>query len=162
MQFSFCSTSFLPGVLLEKKASVACTQSGTTSPSLPGHPILCIPSYQDTHLAASYTEELSLGLLVARISCPTAWVLELFMWHQYIEKNGSTGSMCYPTGETTFQVSIFMEVTLHCSQTLTSRLTHLSVTPQGNANKPCAVGCSAPYNGQMYLAWLGLRLFLIH
>lgn len=56
LQFSFCSPPFLPGILLEKKASLACTQSGTTSPSLPSHPILCIPSYQDIYLVASYTE----------------------------------------------------------------------------------------------------------
>lgn len=56
MQFSFCSTPFLPGFLLEKKASLACTQSSTTSPSLPGRQILCIPSYRDIDLVASYSE----------------------------------------------------------------------------------------------------------
>lgn len=41
---------------LENKASLSCTQSGTTSTSLPGHPILCIPSYWDALLVAGYTE----------------------------------------------------------------------------------------------------------
>lgn len=41
---------------LQNKASFSCTQSGTTSTSLPGHPILCIPSYWDVQLVAGYTE----------------------------------------------------------------------------------------------------------
>lgn len=41
---------------LQNKASFSCTQSGTTSTSLPGHPILCIPSYWDVLLVAGYTE----------------------------------------------------------------------------------------------------------
>lgn len=41
---------------LENKASLSCTRSGTTSTSLPGHPILCIPSYWDAQLVAGYTE----------------------------------------------------------------------------------------------------------
>lgn len=72
-QFALCSTPFLSRVLLENKASLACTQSGTTSTSLPGHPILCIHSHWDIHSVTGYTEvrTLSSGLVVAWISCPT-------------------------------------------------------------------------------------------
>lgn len=83
---------------LENKASLSCTQSSTTSTSLPGHPILCIPSHQDAQLVAGYTEVrpvlcVSCGLdqLSRHISTGTVHVTAV-----HRDKNGCTGLYVLP------------------------------------------------------------------
>lgn len=149
---------------LQNKASFSCTQSGTTSTSLPGHPILCIPSYWDVQLVTGYTEVrtvlwVSCGLdqLSHHISIGTILVTAV-----HRDENGSTGLYVLPHKRNYIPSSIFMEVTPRCSQALTSRRCCCPSSYTSGKHKPCAVGCFAPYSGQIYLACLGFTFFLIH
>lgn len=166
MQFSFCSIPFL--TVLKIKPHLQCTPSGTTSTSLPGHPILCIPSCQDIHWVASYTEVRT----VLWVSCGldqlshhiSIGIIPVTPVHREDENGRQHWLICATPQEKLhpkFQFSWKSPSPAH-KHTPQEGAAVLSVTPQGNTNKPCAVGRSAPYNGQMYLACLGFRFFLIH